>query len=107
MPIDIVSLINQVELLVKPILEGKEVWWQKVLPVAEIVAKRIEYAHENLKGSDKKAAAIQIFWDIWKRYINIKFIPDFFEEKIVKHLFSMCIDSAVASFNKSGIFRHN
>ena len=107
MPIDIIALINSVEVSTKDILKSNQVWWKKVLPVAEIVSHKIENVYEEVKGEDKKVAAIQVFDDLWFKYCDIKWIPNFLEKPLVDHLFSLAIDSAVATFNKSGVFKHH
>ena len=105
--IEIIAVINSVEEKVKAVLLGGGKWWTHVLPIAEIVSTEVENAHEDLKGEDKKAMAILIFDQLWFKYANIKWIPDFLERPLVDHLFSLAIDSAVATFNKLGVFKHH
>lgn len=104
--LDIIKLINSVESNFQNVTSGPGEWWTKIGPLSEIVCKEVEGVSKDLKGEDKKEAALNILLSLWFKYANIKWVPDMIEFPLVRHIFSISIDAVVAALNKAGIFVH-
>lgn len=76
--------------------------------VAKAVSLEVEaYSEANKEdwtSLAKKDFAMKLAESLWFEYANVKALPDFIERIVFKRVASWAIDSAVAVFNKTGVF---
>lgn len=102
----VLDVINRIADGIKSILNSDDKFWNKIKKMAEVVTPEVEEIGQGWKGSDKKSLAHDIILDMWFKYANIKYLPDWLEQKIVSKIADVLIDNVVDIFNKKGIFVH-
>lgn len=83
--------------------------WEKIEAGYDVlveVIKGVEALNTETAGQDKKELAKAVSYELYKKYINIKFVPDALEYMIVEAILNIVIDTIVAELNKKGIFTH-
>ena len=103
---DFLQIVERLDMVIKSILGSKKPWYEKVGKIVEAIVPEIEVIGEDWKGADKKQMALELIEDIYFRYLQSKYIPDFIERVLVNILASKGIDSFVALMNKKGLFVH-
>ncbi len=103
---DIQAIIDILDSGIKAIMQTQDAWWKKLWAIVILVVPEVEKFKDIFVGSEKKTIALDLIVKIYFKYINISWIPDTFEEWIVRAIAGVAIDKAVAQFNKSGTFTH-
>lgn len=103
---DILDAITKIESEIKLILGSGDKWYQKLDKVARAVVPHVEVIGQGWAGAEKKALALELVNDLWFRYLDIKYIPNFIEKILVNKVASFAIEKAVQFFNEKGIFKH-
>lgn len=102
---NVVSAVSGVPVPAKWDFEGALNYLEEV---TKAVAMEVEAYSEANKDDwtsvAKKDFAMQLAESLWFEYANIKALPDFIERIVFRRVASWAIDSAVAVFNKTGVF---
>ena len=103
----ILEVIEQVEGEVKKIKSTGGKWWVILEKVAQLASTQTEkIATIDWTGVEKKEFALNLFEDLWFKYVNIKQIPDFLERPLVHWIASNAIEAFVSLMNSSGKWLH-
>lgn len=109
---DFLIAIEKIRASVDGVLKQKLSWFDKLKTIITVVVPEVEAIGQQgetvakMSGADKKALAMEIIDEVWFRYLDIKYIPNFIEKIIIKNASSKLIDLVVDKFNKMGIFKH-
>ena len=101
---DFLKVVGRIDLTVKAVLASNLKWYEKVGKIVEAIVPEVEVIGDTWKGAEKKQFAMELVEDIYFRYFNSKYIPDFLERILVKSISSKAIDAFVSLMNKKGVF---
>lgn len=104
---DLLMIVDKLGSTITQILKSPNRWYDKVGQVVEAIVPEIEKIGETWKGAEKKTLAMEVTEELYFKYLNSKYIPDFIERMLVRKIASIAIDKFVALMNKRGIFTHS
>ena len=103
---DLMAIVDKLDSLIKNILNSKQAWYEKLGLIVEAIVPEIEKIGETWKGSEKKTLAMEVTQELYFKYLESKYIPNFIEKILVNKISSIAIDKFVALMNKTGVFKH-
>lgn len=109
---DFLMAIEKIRASIDGILKQKLNWFDKLKTIITVVVPEVEAVSQKgenvskLTGPEKKQLALEIIDDLWFRYLDSKYVPNFIERMLVGRVASKLIDIIVDKFNKMGIFKH-
>ena len=101
------AIVNKLDSVIKSILASKQRWYIKVGQIVEAIVPEVEVVGETWAGAEKKSLAMELIEELYFKYLESKYIPNFFEKILVRKVSSFAIDKFVALMNKQGIFKHS
>ena len=81
--------------------------WPALFELFDDAVDAVENMKEIQGGQQKKECAIELIMAVYDRYqLDIPYLPNMFEKKILRTILNVVIDGIVAILNKRGVFEH-